>query len=245
MAHSSRHKPRRPRPHKPPRPRGPWANGPIPVVGLIGGIGAGKSLAASSLAHLGLLVLDADAIGHALLAQRPARDRVVERFGSGVLMAPVAGAEGSDPEVDRKALGRIVFADPSARRDLEAILHPAMRKTFERAIARAGRNGQAGVVLDAAILYEAGWNTLCDTVIFIEVPRDQRLARLASERGWSAEDLDVRERAQAPLAEKRERADHVLENAADPADFRATVAAWWSSFLPTRRTFGRPGSSRP
>jgi dephospho-CoA kinase len=245
MAHSSRHKPRRPRPHKPPRPRGPWANGPIPVVGLVGGIGAGKSLAASSLAHLGLLVLDADAIGHALLAQSPARDRVVERFGREILMTPGAGFEDNDPEVDRKALGRLVFADPSARRDLETILHPAMRKTFERAVGRAGRNGLAGVVLDAAILYEAGWNTLCDTVIFVEAPRDQRLARVASGRGWSAEDLDLRERAQSPLASKRDRADYVLENAADPATFRAAVAAWWSSFLPTRRTRGQPGSPRP
>jgi dephospho-CoA kinase len=245
MAHSSRHKPRRPRPHKPPRPRGPWVNGPIPVIGLTGGIGAGKSLAASSLEHLGLLVLDADAIGHALLAQSPARDRVVERFGREILMPPGAGLESPDLEIDRKALGRIVFADPSARRDLEAILHPAMRKTFERAVARSGRNSQPGVVLDAAVLYEAGWNTLCDTVVFIEAPRDQRLARLASGRGWSPEDLDIRERAQLPLAEKRVRADHVLENATDPADFQAAVAAWWSTFLPTRRTFGRTRSPHP
>jgi dephospho-CoA kinase len=215
------------------------------VVGLTGGIGAGKSLAASCLAELGLLVLDADAIGHALLAQRPARDRVVERFGREILMTPGAGLDGDDAEVDRKALGRIVFADPTARRDLEAILHPAMRKTFERAVGRAGRNGQPGVALDAAILYEAGWNTLCDAVIFVEAPRDQRLARLAAGRGWSAEDLDLRENAQSPLASKQTRADYVLQNAAEAADFRAAVTAWWSSFLPTRRTHGRHGSPRP
>jgi dephospho-CoA kinase len=215
------------------------------VIGLTGGIGAGKSLAASSLAQLGLLVLDADAIGHALLAQRPARDRVVERFGREILMMPGAGIEGDGAEVDRKALGRIVFADPSARRDLEAILHPAMRKTFERAVGRAGRNGQPGVVLDAAILYEAGWNTLCDAVIFVEAPRDQRLARLTAGRGWSAGDLDLRENAQSPLDAKQARADYVLQNAAEPADFRAAVTAWWSSFLPTRRTHSRHGSARP
>jgi len=246
MAHSSRHKPRRPRPHTPPRPRGPWANGPIPVVGLVGGIGSGKSLAATALAGSGLQVLDADSIGHALLAQRPARDLVVGRFGTGVLRptAPDAPAE-SEPEVDRSALGRIVFADPAARRDLEAILHPPMRKTFERAIARAGRNGLPGVVLDAAILFEAGWNSLCDAVIFVDAPRDLRLARLEAERGWTAEVLDARERAQAPLPEKRDRADHVVVNDAEPGAFRAAVASWWASFVPTRSARGRPGGPRP
>ncbi len=78
-----------------------------------------------------------------------------------------------------------------------------MRKTLERAIARAGRAGLPGVVLDAAILYEAGWDRLCDAVLFIDAPRDLRLARLAASRGWSAGDLDAREAAQAPLDSKR------------------------------------------
>jgi dephospho-CoA kinase len=229
--------------HTPRRPGGAWANGPIPVVGLVGGIGAGKSLAAAALAERGLRVLDADAVGHALLAQRPARERVVARFGAGVLRADEEGVEGSEPEVDRKILGRVVFADPVARRDLEAILHPAMRKTFERAIARAARAGLPGVVLDAAVLYEAGWERLCDAVLFIDAPREVRLARLVAARGWSAEELDTREAAQAPLDSKRPRADRVLENAGAPEALREAVLAWWSSFMPARpsRARARPG----
>ncbi len=242
MAHPSRHKPRRHRNHTPRRPGGPWANGPVPVIGLAGSIGAGKSVAAAALAELGLLVLDADSVGHALLAQRPARDRVVDRFGAGVLKA---AQDGPEPEVDRKALGRIVFADPAARRDLEAILHPAMRDTFRRAIDRAGRNKLPGVVLDAAILFEAGWNSLCDAVLFLDAPREVRLPRLAAARGWSADDLDARERAQAPVASKRERADHVLENADSPEALRESVAAWWAALQPSRSSRGRPPGRRP
>jgi len=215
------------------------------VVGLVGGIGAGKSLAAVVLADLGLHRLDADSVGHALLSQRPSRDLVVERFGSIILAPTVEGAEASEPEIDRKALARIVFTDPNARRDLEAILHPSMRKTFERAIARAARNGQAGVVLDAAILFEAGWNNLCDAVLFIDAPHDQRLARIHAERGWTAEDLELREHAQAPLAGKRDRADQVIVNDRDPEPFRASVAAWWTSFVPVKPPRSRPGPPRP
>jgi dephospho-CoA kinase len=216
----------------------------IPVIGLVGGIGAGKSLAAAALAEKGLRVLDADTIGHALLAQRPARDKIVGRFGPGVLRADEEGVERSEPDVDRQALGRIVFADPTARRDLEAILHPAMRKTFERAIARAGRNGLPGVVLDAAILYEAGWDRLCDAVLFIDAPREVRLSRLAAQRGWSGDDLDAREAAQTPLDAKRGRADAVLENDGPPEALRGAVAAWWLSFAPARSARRRPAVRR-
>src|SRR4051794_41535325 len=123
----------------PARPRGPWKHGPIPVLGLIGGIGGGKSRVAAMLAEEGAFVIDADAVGHALLDQRPVRDLVVARFGPQIL-APSAddGADAlpSPPVIDRRTLGAIVFNQPAALRQLEAILHPRMRRTFERAIAR-------------------------------------------------------------------------------------------------------------
>jgi dephospho-CoA kinase len=219
-----------------PRPRGPWKHGPIPVVGLIGGIGAGKTRVAEDLASRGALVLDADAIGHTLLQQTPARELVLRRFGDGILDRSGAEAEGP-PRIDRRALGAIVFADPAAKRDLEAILHPRMRRTFERAIARAVRLGRAkAVVLDAAVLLEAGWNELCDTVVFVDAPRERRLARLEAQRGWGAETLDARERAQWPLDQKRARADHVLINDAAPEALTAAVDTLWQTILaPSRR----------
>jgi hypothetical protein len=117
------------------RPSGPWRNGPIPVIGVIGGIGAGKSLAAAGFARLGAFLLDADAIGHVLLEQSPSRDRVIERFGEEILEP--FGEFGVRRPINRRLLGSIVFSRPEALRDLEAILHPAMQRTFEKAIGRA------------------------------------------------------------------------------------------------------------
>jgi dephospho-CoA kinase len=229
--------------HRPLKPRGPWANGPIPVIGIVGSIGAGKSVAAAQLASLGLHLLDADAVGHSLLTQRPTREAVVERFGTGILKPIEKDAEGTEiePEIDRKVLGRLVFHDDRARRDLESILHPLMRKTFERAIGRAGRNGGApGVALDAAILFEAGWNNLCDAVLFIDAPIDQRIARVAANRGWSPEDLAAREAAQDSISIKKNRADVLFTNDGEPEPFREAIGAWWKAFVPQN-----PGRQRP
>jgi len=215
--------------------RGPWKHGSIPVLGLIGGIGAGKSLVAAALAERGALVLDADSIGHTLLDQRPAREQVLKRFGKSILEAPAA--PNSPPRIDRGALGVLVFAQPQALRNLEAILHPRMRRTFERAIARAVRKGQANaVVLDAAVLLEAGWNDLCDTVVFVDAPREQRLARLSAQRGWSDDALAARERMQWPLDEKRRQAGHVLANTGDVESLRAAVDRLWKEVITPNRS---------
>ena len=211
----------------------------MPVVGLIGGIGAGKSLAASCFGGLGGFVLDADAIGHALLERSPCRDRVLDRFGEAVL-GPYT-AEGERRPIDRRALGAIAFADPVALRDLEGILHPAMRKTFDRAINRQARLGRAAaVVLDAAILYEAGWDTLCDVVVYVDAPDAARLARLEAGRGWTAETLAAREKAQGPAEEKRRQADHVLRNDGTPEALKAAAAALWPRLVRPRGRTSRP-----
>ncbi len=222
---------------------GPWKHGAIPVIGLIGGIGGGKSLAAAALARRGGFVLDGDAVGHALLDQTPVRERVVERFGTGVLAPPTGPDE--RPHIDRRALGEIVFAQPSALCDLETILHPIMRRTFERAIARTIRRGMArGVVLDAAVLLEAEWDTLCDRIIFIDAPRERRIARVAEGRGWTEADLDGRERAQLPLDQKRQRADEVVLNDAGPEGLEAAIGRLWEKIVPPDRSGRANGTGR-
>ena len=128
------------------------------------------------------------------------------------------------PRIDRRALGAIVFADPTARHTLEAIVHPAMRDRFLQTIDRLSREGGFDlVVLDAAILLEAGWDDLCDRIVFVDAPRLERLRRVTEARGWSQETLEARERAQWPFDEKRRRADWIITNESGPDRLQAEV----------------------
>jgi dephospho-CoA kinase len=170
------------------------------VVGLLGGIGSGKSAVAAELARQGAMVLDADVLGHEALRQPEVRDAALARWPA---------ARGPEGEVDRRALAKLVFADPAERRALEGMTHPWIKRRVEEAI----RGATAPlVVLDAAVMLEAGWDGVCDRLVFVDAPREARLARVAARRGWSAEELEGREAAQLTLTEKRSRADHVIDN---------------------------------
>jgi dephospho-CoA kinase len=188
-----------------------WHHGATPVIGLTGGVASGKSAVAALLVERGCALIDADKVGHRVLDLPEVQQRLVDRFGSDVVIR-LADLE---PRVDRRALGAIVFSDPEARRALEAIVHPLMRARFALAIDQAFENGQMPV-LDAALLFEAGWNELCDVVAFVDAPRSERARRAAGARGWSQDAFDARERAQWPPEEKRRRADFVIRNDAGP-----------------------------
>jgi dephospho-CoA kinase len=120
-------------------------------------------------------------------------------------------------EVDRKRLGAIVFADPAQRRELEALVHPWIEKRLREQIEEAARDPQVRIILlDAAILLEAGWNSVCDRLVYVHAPRDVRLKRLAEKRGWSAKEVAERERAQLSLTDKVSRADAAVDNSGSP-----------------------------
>jgi dephospho-CoA kinase len=186
---------------------------PVPVLGLTGGVGGGKSEVARLLQNRGAVVIDADAVGHEVLRQDDVRDQLVERFGAEVLSPEGSGS--GPAAIDRSRLGSIVFADSGARHDLESILHPRMRGSFITIIDREARSaGAAGslVVLDAAILFEAGWDDLCDLIVFVDALIDERRLRVERQRGWSPAMFEAREEAQWPCDRKRGRADLVIAN---------------------------------
>ncbi|SIN86473.1 dephospho-CoA kinase [Singulisphaera sp. GP187] len=233
-------------PRNRPEPRqGPWKHGQVPVIGIIGEIGGGKSQVAAFMAERGALVLDADAVGHSLLNQRPVREQVLDRFGPAIL-APATDPE-SEPLIDRGILGSLVFAQPALLGDLETILHPRMQVTFEKAIARAQRQGKvSAVVIDAAILLEAGWDSLCDTVLYVDAPRPQRLTRLVETRGWTEEKLVLRERAQSAPEEKRRQADLVFVNDGSLDRLKEEVNRFWDKKITSaNKRGGSPRSDRP
>jgi dephospho-CoA kinase len=196
-----------------------------PVVGLTGGIGAGKSTVASLLAELGAEVIDADRIGHQ--AYRPGSEgfaRVVEAFGPGVV--------GADGAIDRRALGALVFADPAARARLDALVHPLIAAEVGRRIAAARAEGFARpLVVEAAILLEAGWSPLVDRVWVVSTRRENAIARVMAARGMTRAEVERRLDAQMPDAERRRHADLVLENDGSPAALRAAVEAAWRSLV--------------
>ena len=177
------------------------------VVGLIGGIGSGKSQVAAAFALRGARVIAGDQLGQAALRDADIRARVADRWGNDVL--------DDKGEVDRRRLATIVFADPAELKALEAITHPWIRRRIHAEIEEARRDPAVPlIVLDAAIMLEAGWNDVCDRLIYIEAPRGVRLERVRRQRGWSEKEVAAREQAQLPLTEKVVRADHVLENSA-------------------------------
>jgi dephospho-CoA kinase len=188
-----------------------------PVIGLIGGIGSGKSLVAAEFARRGGRIVSGDKAGHEALLQPTIREQIVRRFGDEV--ADPSGA------VDRKKLGRRVFADPSERQALEALVFPYIKERLQTEIAAAQHDAQvACVVLDAAIMLEAGWNKACDFLVYIHAPRGVRLARLATHRGWSAKEVAARESAQMTLTDKVSYADWAIDNSGTPEETARQVA---------------------
>lgn len=177
-----------------------------PTIGLAGGIGAGKSAVAAMLADLGGVVSDSDADARAVLAEADVVETLRSWWGDDVI--------GSDGTVDRAAIARRVFADPAERQRLEALVHPRIHAR-RRARFDAAPPDARVFVIDAPLLFEAGLDAECDAVIFVDAPREVRLARVARDRGWTEAELDRREAAQWPVERKRERATVVVENAHD------------------------------
>ncbi len=196
------------------------------LIGILGGVASGKSLVARQLARLGAGVLDADRAGHEVLRLPQIEDAARRRWGDGVF--------GPDGRIDRSRLARLVFADPPdgprERRHLERLTHPEIARLLSLQAEALTASGSRAVVLDAPLLLETGWESLCEKLVFVHASRRARLAR-AFARGWSKEDFASREEAQESLDSKRELADVVVDNSGSSEQTQAQVEHFWQSLF--------------
>ena len=176
-----------------------------PIIGLCGGIGAGKSFVAREFERLGCLVADSDKLNSEVLQEPEVVDTLRQWWGEGVI--------GSDGRPDRARIAEIVFADEGAKRRLERLVHPLIARR-RAAMIRGVQDNPAvtAIVIDSPLLLESNLHRECDTIVFVNASESERLRRLRAGRGWTAEELKRREGWQIPLAEKRSRAEFVIEN---------------------------------
>jgi dephospho-CoA kinase len=191
------------------------------VIGLTGGIGTGKSVVATILSEKGALILDADRLGHEVyLPGRPAYDDIVDEFGREVVA--------EDGTIDRKKLGPIVFADPAKLARLNAITHPRMKEMMRERLTEAKRAGTRVAVLEAALLFDAGWDDLTDEVWVTVVDAQTAAERTSQRSGIPLEQVLERiQKAQMASDERIRRSDLVIDTSGALEDTRRrTLEAW-------------------
>jgi len=199
----------------------------IRVLGVTGSIASGKSTVAKMFAELGAAVVSADELAREVVVPgEPALSAVVAAFGAGVLRA--------DGRLDRDELGRRVFADPAARKRLEAILHPAIRARAEQRLAELRRSQVPLVVYEAPLLFEAGAEGRVDAVLTVTVDEEEQLRRVVERDGLSVEEARRRIAAQMPQAEKAARSDFRIDSGCSLQTLRAAVAALYGSLVASR-----------
>jgi dephospho-CoA kinase len=195
------------------------------LVGLTGGIGSGKSTVARLLEKRGAVVFDADLLAReAVEPSTPGHAAVIERFGADVL------APGG--ELDREALASIVFADPAARRDLEQIVHPEVRRLFAEG-SEAYRDTDRVVVFSAPLLVETGMHTAFEVLVVVSATVATQIERLMRQRGMSEPSIRARIDAQAPLEDKAAAADFLVDNEGSLDELESQVEQLWND-LSTR-----------
>jgi dephospho-CoA kinase len=191
------------------------------TIGLIGGVASGKSAVARLLAERGAAVLNADQVGHEVLREPAVIQQLVARWGTGIL--------NEQHEIERSAVAKIVFApgNEAERQFLNSVSHPRIAARMEEELASLRRSNCPAAVLDAALLLEAGWDRLCDEIVFVDVPRELRLARARS-RGWDDAELARREATQLSLDVKRAKATRLLDNSGTLEDLERQVKELWA-----------------
>ena len=190
------------------------------VIGLTGSIGTGKSEAARQLEALGASIISADQVGHeAYTPDTEAWEQVVAVFGDEIL--------GDDGEIDRRKLGTIVFSDSGRLDKLNQIMHPRMARMVADQIEDLRTQGVDVVVVEAALLFEAGWDSLVEEVWVTDSPEQMVIERLKKRNGLSEEEARKRISSQMDRSERLERSDYVIDNSGDMAGLESAIKELW------------------
>ncbi|MEM9414946.1 MAG: dephospho-CoA kinase [Planctomycetota bacterium] len=207
----------------------------LPVIGLLGAPGSGKSTIAGMFEHSGCTVIDADQLSREAFEDAEVQSAMIGWWGDSVVR---------DGVIDRKRVGEIVFAEPQQRARLEGLIHPYVnrrRAELRRDIAGGARGPAVAIVEDCPLLLEAGLEAGCDYLVLVDSPLEIRQRRVLEARGWSADELASREAAQLPLDTKRDRADHIVTNVGDRLAIQAQVDSVLTDIL---QSFARARASR-
>ena len=192
------------------------------VIGLTGSIGTGKSEAARHLEALGASIISADQVGHeAYTPNTEAWEQVVAAFGDGIL--------GEDGEIDRRALGAIVFSDSGQLDKLNQIMHPRMARMVADKIEVLRSQGVGVVVVEAALLFEAGWDSLVEEVWVTDSPEEMVIQRLKQRNGLSEEEARKRISSQMDRAQRLDRSDFIIDNSGDMAGLERAIKELWDN----------------
>ena len=176
-----------------------------PIIGILGGVGSGKSTVAAEFAKLGCKVIDADKIAHELLESEAVKEKIVASFGKAIL--------DSAGKINRKKLGDVVFADADKLSLLNNIIHPLVLERAEQLIKQINRQNQIkAIVLDMPLLAEVGWDRRCDKIIFVDCKRQLRINRAKKPSLFDENQRKIRENFQISLDNKRNIADNVIDN---------------------------------
>ena len=178
-----------------------------PVIGILGGVGSGKSSVVRSVEGFRLHIVDADRIGHEVLTKPEIQSELRLAFGSQIFA--------DTNTIERSQLAKLVFGESDEstanRTKLNEIVHPAIRKEILAQIDSASMDVDA-VILDAALLLEGGWDASCNWLIFVDTPRELRQLRVRQNRAWAVDELNLREASQISVAVKKDRADFIVDN---------------------------------
>ncbi len=199
------------------------------LIGVVGGIASGKSFVTEYLGALGAVVLDADQIGHQVLLQDAVKSAIRDNWGMDVFT--------SSGEVDRGKLAAIVFdtSQPNHLKKLESITHPRIGEQIALKVQQLQESGNFVAILDAPVMVKAGWYKLCNHILFVDTDEQMRWQR-ASQRGWSREMFENREKMQASVLQKREVSTWAIDNNGSPEETKVQLDKFWRQVVETTKT---------